>query len=310
MALGAKVRLDFTLNPQTTLVENVTVRAATPLIEPTETSIKKNITYEQFDNLPILSREFQNIVDTLPGVSQTGRNFNISGSRDNQNIFLIDGARNNDLSNSSTRFRNSVYFIVGSQNPDDAAVGLDSGFVLQSFNQDAIGEIQVVTSAYSAEYGQGSGGVINLVTRSGSDRLTGGFSFNYQNDSFNSKKNVDDLRRGQESLFLGGPIGTGKMWYFASYERDDYRVGFDKRRKANPTGPFGGLIRPFAYDAGVPQSDTSRDRLTAKFTTESVPDQRAQRDGQLPARQVATSTRPSTASRSRTSSHATARIRR
>ncbi len=266
VGLGAKVRLDFTLNPQTAVVETVTVRAAAPLIEPTETAIKKNITYDQFDNLPILSREFQNIVDTLPGVTQTGRNFNISGSRDNQNIFLIDGARNNDLSNSSTRFRNSLYFIIGSQNPDDAAVGLDSGFVLQSFNQDAIGDIQVVTSAYSAEYGQGSGGVINLVTRSGSDRLTGGFTFNFQHDSFNKKENVEDLRRVQESIFFGGPVQKGRTWYFASYERDDYRVGFDKRRRANPAGPFGGLIRPFAYDLGIPQSDSARDKLTGKVT--------------------------------------------
>ena len=272
VGLGGRVRLDFTLNPLTKVAETVTVRPATPLVEPTETAIKNNITYEQFDNLPILGREFQNIVDTLPGVTQTGRNFNIAGSRDNQNIFLIDGARNNDLTNSSTRFRNSVYFIVGSQNPDDAAVGLDSGFVLQSFNQDAVGEIQVVTSAYSAEYGQGSGGIINLVTRSGSDRLTGGFTFNFQDDSWNNKDNIDDLRRTQESLFFGGPIQTGRTWYFASYERDDYRVGFDKRRRANPAGPFGGLIRPFAYDLGIPQSDTSRDRFTGKVTTNPMHD--------------------------------------
>ena len=272
VALGAKVRLDFTMNPQTTVAETVTVRGVTPLVEPTETAIKDNITYDQFDNMPILSREFQNIVDTFPGVTQTGRNFNISGSRDNQNIFLIDGARNNDLSNSSTRFRNSVYFIVGSQNPDDAAVGLDSGFVLQSFNQDAIGEVQVVTSAYSAEYGQGSGGIINLVTRSGSDRLTGGFTFNFQHDSFNNKDNVEDLRRAQESLFFGGPIQKGRTWYFASYERDDYRVGFDKRRRANPQGPFGGLIRSFAYEMGIPQSDTSRDKVTGKVTTNPAKD--------------------------------------
>ena len=90
VGVGAKVRLDFTLNAQTN-VATVTVRAATPLIEPTETAIKNNITYDQFDNMPILSRDFQNIVDTLPGVTQNGRNFNISGSRDNQNIFLIDG---------------------------------------------------------------------------------------------------------------------------------------------------------------------------------------------------------------------------
>jgi outer membrane receptor for ferrienterochelin and colicin len=272
VGVGARARLDFTLSPQTKIAEAVTVRAAAPLIEPTETAIKNNIQYEQFDNLPILGRDFQNIVDTLPGVTQTGRNFNISGSRDNQNIFLIDGARNNDLSNSSTRFRNSLHTIIGQQNPDDAAVGLDSGFVLQSFNQDAIGEIQVVTSAYSAEYGQGSGGVINLVTRSGSDRLTGGFTFNFQHDSFNKKENVEDLRRAQESVFLGGPIQKGRTWYFASYERDDYRVGFDQRRKANPQGPFGGLIRPFAYELGIPQTDTSRDKLTGKITTNPARD--------------------------------------
>jgi outer membrane receptor for ferrienterochelin and colicin len=272
VGLGGKVRLDFMLNPQTKVAETVDVRAAAPLIEPTETSIKNNITYEQFDNLPILGRNFQNIVDTLPGVTQTGRNFNISGSRDNQNIFLIDGARNDDLSNSSTRFRTSLNTIIGQQNPDDAAIGLDSGFVLQSFNQDAIGEIQVVTSAYSAEYGQGSGGVINLVTRSGSDRLNGGFTFNFQDDSFNNKDNIDDLRRAQESVFFGGPIQKGRTWYFASYERDDYRVGYDKRRKANPAGPFGGLIRPFAYDLGIPQSDTSRDKLTGKVTTNPARD--------------------------------------
>jgi outer membrane receptor for ferrienterochelin and colicin len=267
IGLNSKVRLDVKMTQQTRVAETLTVVGTAPAIEPTETAIKKNITNQQFDDLPILGRDFQSIVDTLPGVNQIGRNLNISGSRENQNIFLIDGTRNDDLSNSSTRFRNSLYFIIGSQNPDDAAVGLDSGFVLQSFNQDAIGEIQVITSAYSAEYGQGSGGVVNLITRSGTDRLNGGATFNLQSDNLNNNKSIDDLRRTQESIFFGGPIVKGRDWFFASYERDDYKVGFDLRRVAPVGGPYGGKIRPFAVGLGIPQSDTSRDRLTGKVTS-------------------------------------------
>ena len=263
---NARLRFEFELEPQVEVRETVTVSARAPAIETSEAAIKSTITYEEFDRLPVLSRNFQEVVDILPGVTKTGANFNIAGSRSNQNIFLIDGARNNDLSGTSERFSRSVYFIVASQNPDDPTVGLQTGFNLQSYNLDAIADIQVVTSAYSAEFGQGSGGVINLITRAGTDQLKGGVTFNYQDESLNDDESFDSLGRNQLSFSLGGPLVRGRNWYFVSYERDDYEVGFDHRRIAYPGEPHGAKIRSFVLDTDLLQSDTSQDRFASKFS--------------------------------------------
>ena len=263
---NARLRFEFELEPQVEVQETVTVSARAPAIETSEAAIKSTISYDEFDKLPVLSRNFQEVVDILPGVTKTGANFNIAGSRSNQNIFLIDGARNNDLSGTSTRFSQSVYFIVASQNPDDPTVGLQTGFNLQSYNLDAIADIQVVTSAYSAEFGQGSGGVINLITRAGTDQLKGGVTLNYQDDSLNDDESFDTLGRSQVSFSLGGPMVRGKNWYFASYERDDYEVSFDNRRIAYPGEPHGAKIRSFVLDTDLLQSDTSQDRFASKFS--------------------------------------------
>ena len=265
---NAKSRFDVVMPAPAAVAETITVIAEAPAIERSEPAIKKTITHEELASLPIRGRDFQSVVDTLPGVTKTGSNFNINGSRDNQNIFLIDGARNNDLGDTSGRFRTSVYFIVNQQNPDDPSIGLDTGFHLQPLNQDAIQEIQVVSAAYSAEFGQGSGGVINLITRSGTDRWTGGFGFNFQDESLNSDDSFDDVRRTQESVYLGGPVSPGKAWFFTSYERDDNRTSFDLRRISYPGEPTGGKIRSFALDTGLPQSDTSNNRFTGKLTVQ------------------------------------------
>lgn len=263
---NARLRFQFQLEPQVTVQETLTVSSRAPAIESSEAAIKSSVSYEEFDKLPVLSRDFQEVVDTLPGVTKTGANFNIAGSRSNQNIFLIDGARNNDLTGTSTRFSNGLYFIVASQNPDDPTIGLQTGFNLQSYNLDAIADIQVVTSAYSAEYGQGSGGVINLITRAGTDQLKGGVTLNYQDESLNSEDSFDTLERDQISLSLGGPMVRGKNWYFASYERDDYEVGYDNRRIAFPGENHFSKIRSFVLDTNLLQSDTSQDRFASKFS--------------------------------------------
>ena len=263
---NTRLRFEFQLEPQVEVQETVTVSARAPAIETSEAAIKSTISYEEFDKLPVLSRNFQEVVDTLPGVTKTGANFNIAGSRSNQNIFLIDGARNNDLSGTSIRFSQSVYFIVASQNPDDPTVGLQTGFNLQSYNLDAISDIQVVTSAYSVEFGQGSGGVINLITRAGTDQLKGGVTLNYQDESLNDDESFDTLGRSQVSFSLGGPMVRGKNWYFASYERDDYEVSFDNRRIAFPGEPHGAKIRSFVLGTDLLQSDTSQDRFASKFS--------------------------------------------
>lgn len=201
--------------------ENVTVTAESlPVIEPTRTEISQVIGTEQIQNLPIVSRLFTDFALLSPGVT-TGRvslqstftdpsttRISFGGQRDLDNEVTVDGA---DDINAAT----------GSQRATPS--------------QEAVAEFRVVNNSFGAQYGRALGGIVNIVTKSGTNDLHGSIYEYFQNDAMDARSLLqpaplaDTLRQNQFGATLGGPIKKDKTFFFANYE--------GQRRAQSPTYP-------------------------------------------------------------------------
>src|SRR3989442_7441878 len=170
--------------------------------------------------LPLNGRSFQQLALLQTGVTPAlaagndvvgGRTpkISINGARPEQNSFLLDGTDINNVYNKTP--------------------GSSAGVLL---GVEAVLEFQVLTNAYSAEFGRSAGGVINAVTRSGANALHGsGFEF-YRNSALDAKnyfdpkdKPIPDFFRHQFGGVLGGPLRKDKTFYFAAIESLIERLG-------------------------------------------------------------------------------------
>jgi hypothetical protein len=182
------------------VAESVTVTAESPLVETTSSTIGTTISRSQLDSLPLAGRNFTALAQTAPGVTGVGGGgVNAAGQLSRNNSFLIDGASNDD----------------------NVVAGTRGGFSLE-----AVREYVVMANQFAAEFGQASGVVVNVLTRSGTNNLTGrGFIF-HRDDGLDAQ---DPFSRAQGSgkapfsqqrfgSFLGGPLRLDRMHFFGSYE--------------------------------------------------------------------------------------------
>ena len=139
--------------------ETVMVTGETPLIETRSSSVGGVVDVGRIENLPLNGRQFANLAATIPGV---GLGFHSDPTKSTQFSPQIGGGNG----------RNVNYQIDGGDNNDDTVGGL-----LQLFPLEAIQEFNFVTQRYKAEYGRSNGGVMNIVTKSGTNQFSGsGFS--------------------------------------------------------------------------------------------------------------------------------------
>src|SRR4051812_46376061 len=139
------------------VAETLTVTAQAPLVESTSSRIGTNVTSSEIDSLPSANRSQFGLMQTIPGLvpslqvgSFEGGQFSANGQATTNNLFLVDGQNDND----SRR---------GGSQGTQARVSLDS-----------MSEYQVQTHQYGAEYGGSTGVVVNSVTKSGTNKLSGG----------------------------------------------------------------------------------------------------------------------------------------
>ena len=173
--------------------------ASVPQIESVTSQINKYVSFDEIQNLPLQNRDFLDVLKIVPGVSSgvpagtyadrgPRNSFNIHGGRSNDNDFLLDGAANNDKSDLNYEDIASTQILGGptsSSGAGRAGQTFQVGTALQTYNLDAIQEVQVSTSMFSAEYGSGgSGGVINVITRSGTNLLAGSVTVQEQRDAW------------------------------------------------------------------------------------------------------------------------------
>jgi outer membrane receptor protein involved in Fe transport len=199
------------------LSETITVNAEATLVETSNATHGIVIDERKVVDLPLNGRNFTQLGTLIPGVvappgglggqagdatpggfgNATG-GFNVNGMRNQSNNFLMDGATNNDTFN--------------------------TGFVLRP-PPDAIEEFKILTHAFSAEYGRNAGSVVNVVTKSGSNTLSGSL-WEFNRDNALQARNYfapqtqpkPELKQNQFGGAIGGPVLRNKLFGFGYYE--------------------------------------------------------------------------------------------
>ena len=204
ITVGGLVELPITLSVAST-TEVVEVTSQAELIETSRSSTTNTIGERRIDNLPINGRNYINFTltdsqvvrDNAPntGAAPTS-GLNMSGQRARSNLVNVDGADATD--NSVNGVRSTV-------------------------SQEAVQEFQIITNSYAAEYGRAAGGVVNIITRSGSNQFHGdvfGYLRNRAFQAVNPFSTVPDpaYTRVQAGAAFGGPIKKDKTYYYFSYE--------------------------------------------------------------------------------------------
>ena len=202
LTLNRTVTVDVSLNVGSAR-EQVEVSGRSELIDTTTSSTGLTIMPEQIHDIPLNGRNYLDLLQMVPGVT-----VNRQADLGSDNAVSILGERGN----------NTGYLIDGLSNENQV-----TGGAAAQFNQDTISEFQVITSGYKAEFGHSSGGIVNVITRSGGQDLHGLASVFLRNNVFDSSDipgtSVPYLLRWDYDAALGGPIVKDKLFWFASAER-------------------------------------------------------------------------------------------
>ncbi|MBI2221604.1 MAG: TonB-dependent receptor [Acidobacteria bacterium] len=192
--------------------EEVTVTAEARAAELNKTSptIANTVSARAVEQLPLPGgRNLNNLIATAPNVSSTGGQgtYAANGQRSRNNNYMIDGSDNNDIS------------VTISTTP---------------LVPEAVAEFQVITNAYSVEFGRNSGAQVNIITKSGSNRFRGDVWDYYTSSDFYSLTNIEKasglkeparFNRHQAGFDLGGPIFREKTFFFGLFQWDGERPG-------------------------------------------------------------------------------------
>jgi hypothetical protein len=201
--------------------EVVEVNSQAELVETSRSSTTDTIGQRRIDNLPINGRNYINFTltdsqvlrDNAPntGAAPTS-GLNISGQRARSNLVNVDGA----------------------DATDNAVNGVRS-----TVSQEAVQEFQIITNSYAAEYGRASGGVVNIITRSGSNDFHGDVFGYLRNRNFQAVNPFSTTRnpaytRVQGGVAFGGPIKKDKTYYYFAYETTRrHETGFSSIGQGN-----------------------------------------------------------------------------
>ena len=230
--------------------EQVSVTADAQLIDSTSSATGTTVTPRQITEYPVNGRNYLDLLQLVPGVA-----INRQSSGDNANPVLGERSGNNN------------FFIDGQPNKDTV-----NGGPAAQFNQESIAEFQVLTTGFKAEFGQASGAIVNVITKSGGNAFHGVGSLFHRNEAFDSVNSLDPavrdplhLRRFDYSLVGGGPILKDRIFFFGSSERitEDRAIDFKYPDLGTSAGAASilQLLRNQENPLDVPQ----RSRATRNF---------------------------------------------
>src|SRR3989454_7784010 len=185
--------------------EEIAVTAGAQIVETQRTSVATTVDETRIDSLPLNGRNYINFAltnsqvarDTAPSIGAAPTSgLNVGGQRARANLVNVDGA--DAVDNSVNGVRSTV-------------------------SQEAVQEFQIITNGYAPEYGRASGGVVNIVTRSGTDSFHGtafGYLRNRKIQAVNPFSTETDpaYTRVQSGFTLSGPLKKDKTFYFFSFE--------------------------------------------------------------------------------------------
>ncbi len=208
--LGQIKKFDFALSVAG-VAESVQVTAESPLVDVKQSARQTNIRAEQVELLP-KGRDFTTLVTQAPGANNEAKlgGLSIDGASAGENRYIVDGIETTNL-----------------------RTGASGKNVIADF----VDEVQVKSSGYTAEFGGAMGGVVNVVTKSGTNNLHGNALLYYQGSNLATesrptlRQNLtnsdiaeyvtypkDDETRLEPGFALGGPIVKDRAWYFAAYQ--------------------------------------------------------------------------------------------
>ena len=252
LTLNRVATFDVTLQVQG--VETA-VEVRSPVIDATTAATGATITPRQITELPVNGRNYLDLLQLVPGVAinrqvdpDSDRANPVLGERGGNNNFLIDGHPNKDTVN---------------------------GGPAQQFNQETIAEFQVLTNGYKAEFGQASGAIVNVITKSGGNDYRGVGSLFFRDDALDSSNSLDETRTDALPLRSydlqssgGGPIIRDKVFFFGSAEHIQrrpstrFQVSRYRQRRGQPAAPrSGSAVR--RSDAHCPR----RERLSSSISS-------------------------------------------
>lgn len=225
VSLNTTFTVDFQLRPASVATE-ITVTEEAPMIETSSGEIKANIDQKTIEDRPMSSRNILSLVEMLPGFQSSG------GYSGVNNPTLSSGSY---VSFNGTGTRSAAFQIDGVNN-DDASEGTNR----QNVNLSAIKEFQVLTNAYSAEFGRAGGAVVLVQTKSGTNAYHGDAYEFLQNEKLNANTFFNNsyglkpdgspvaprapYRRNQFGYTVGGPIFKNKLFFFHSFEQTRLRL--------------------------------------------------------------------------------------
>lgn len=192
--------------------EMVTVEASDVQVQTTSAQVGEVVEGTQLRELPLNGENFMGLVVLSPGVSQAngfnsrdkgltgGADFSVNGNPYNYNLFMVDGVNNNDVGSGRT--------------------------ILVYPSVDAIAEFKMIRNSYGPEYGQATGAIISITTRSGENQFHGGFFYAGRNDALNAndwfsnnnKTGKAELRRNDWGYHVAGPVIKNKLWFWWNQE--------------------------------------------------------------------------------------------
>jgi hypothetical protein len=244
--------------------EQVTVTAETPLVDTSSKQIGGVVTTQELNDIPSINRNFTSYLGTLPGVTAfiSTDSFGADSIRINgqgtQNVnYTLDGAGNNDTFNGG------------------------NGGAQARTPVEAVQEFQLLTSQFDAEFGASSGGVVNAVSKSGTNAFRGVlFYFNASadmraQDYFAAKQNLEkaEAKQVQFGGNIGGPIIKDKLHFFANLERIDQNRGFTQNMPARPELNFSGFTHDNVWNwmARVDHQINSGNTWAVRYLRETSP---------------------------------------
>jgi len=217
----------------------VNVTDELPLLNTDSPATGTTVTPQQIRDLPVKGRDYIDLLQLVPG---TAINRRVDPDSDSANPVLGERSGNNN------------FFIDGHPNKDTVSGGAGA-----QFNQETIAEFQVLTTGYKAEFGQASGAIVNVITKSGGNRFHGVGSFFIRDDVLDSPNSLDaarteapDLRRYDYSLAGGGPIIKDKFFFFGSAERITERRELDFNFQPSGNAQLDQLLRDQEEPFDVP----------------------------------------------------------
>jgi hypothetical protein len=239
LTVATERKLEITMN-SAKVEESITVVDEAPLVSNSP-AIGTVVSQNELENLPLNGRQFANLATLAPG---TSLGVNGDPTKPGQQVVQLNGGTG----------RNVNYLIDGGDNTDDTIGG-----ALQNFNLESVKEFKIQTMQYKAEYGRSSGGILSVVTKTGTNSFEGS-AYGFRRDkSLNTETETErqagigkqPFKRDQYGASFGGPIVKDVAHFFATWEKTKRDTSYTINTKGVLPNDGTSVAIPFTDELGT-----------------------------------------------------------